>query len=98
VAGNGHGAFAARVAAARAAVVADPAVLFSDRELHILALLPSLLDRPGHRRGADRLGNTIKSHVRVIYTKLGVSSRSDAVARARSRAAALTAEGRGGRG
>ena len=42
-AGNGHGPFAARVAAARAAVVADPAVLLSDRELAVLALLPSLL-------------------------------------------------------
>ena len=82
-AGNGRGPFAARVAAARAAVVADPAALLSEREMDVLALLPSLLTA---REIADEFTvsvNTVKSHVRGIYAKLGVSSRSEAVAHAR---------------
>jgi LuxR family maltose regulon positive regulatory protein len=83
-AGNGHGAFAGRLAAARAAIVPDPAALLSDRELAILALLPSLLNA---REIADEFTvsvNTVKSHIRSIYAKLGVSSRRDAVVSARA--------------
>jgi LuxR family maltose regulon positive regulatory protein len=79
------GPFAASVAAARAAVVSDPAVLLSERELAVLALLPSLLNA---RAIADEFTvsvNTVKSHIRSIYAKLGVSSRRDAVAAARAR-------------
>jgi LuxR family maltose regulon positive regulatory protein len=82
LAGNGRGAFFARVAAARAAVVSAPAVLLSEREMAVLALLPSLLNA---REIADEFTvsvNTVKSHVRSIYGKLGVSTRRDAVARA----------------
>jgi LuxR family maltose regulon positive regulatory protein len=78
-AANGRGTFAAQVAAARAAVVPDPAVLLSERELAILALLPSLLNA---REIADEFTisvNTVKSHIRSIYAKLGVSSRREAV-------------------
>jgi LuxR family transcriptional regulator, maltose regulon positive regulatory protein len=74
--------FAAQVAAARAAVVPDSAVLLSERELAILALLPSLLNA---REIADEFTvsvNTVKSHIRSIYAKLGVSSRREAVLRA----------------
>jgi LuxR family maltose regulon positive regulatory protein len=81
-AGNGRGPFADRVATARAAVVADPAVLLSDRELDVLAFLPSLLTS---RQIAEEFVvsvNTVKSHIRAIYAKLGVSSRSEAVAHA----------------
>jgi LuxR family maltose regulon positive regulatory protein len=80
-----HGTFGAAVAAARAAVVPDPAVLLSERELAVLALLPSLLSA---RAIADEFTvsvNTVKSHIRSIYAKLGVSSRRDAVAAARER-------------
>jgi LuxR family maltose regulon positive regulatory protein len=78
-AANGRGPFAAQVAAARAAVVPDPAVLLSERELAVLALLPSLLNA---REIADEFTvsvNTVKSHIRSIYAKLGVSSRREAV-------------------
>jgi LuxR family maltose regulon positive regulatory protein len=82
-AANGRGPFAAQVAAARDAVVPDPAVLLSERELAVLALLPSLLNA---REIADEFTvsvNTVKSHIRSIYAKLGVSSRRDAVVHAR---------------
>ena len=79
------------MAAARAAVRADAAALLSERELAVLALLPSLLNA---REIADEFTvsvNTVKSHIRSIYAKLGVSSRREAVLhRARPRAAAVT--------
>jgi LuxR family maltose regulon positive regulatory protein len=73
------GAFAAQVAAARAAVVPDPAVLLSDRELAVLALLPSLLSAREIAAEFTVSVNTVKSHIRSIYAKLGVSSRREAV-------------------
>jgi LuxR family maltose regulon positive regulatory protein len=85
VAGNGRGQFAAQVTAARAAVYADPAVLLSEREEAVLALLPSLLNA---REIADEFTvsvNTVKSHIRSIYAKLGVSSRREAVRSAQDR-------------
>jgi LuxR family maltose regulon positive regulatory protein len=84
-AGYGSGPFAAQVAAARAAVAADPAALLSERELAVLALLPSLLSA---REIADEFTvsvNTVKSHIRSIYAKLGVSSRRKAVLSAQDR-------------
>jgi LuxR family transcriptional regulator, maltose regulon positive regulatory protein len=82
IAANGRIPFAAEVAAARAAVLRDPAALLSARELDVLALLPSLLNA---REIADEFTvsvNTVKSHIRSIYAKLGVSSRREAVRRA----------------
>jgi LuxR family transcriptional regulator, maltose regulon positive regulatory protein len=79
---NGPSPFAARVAAARAAVVPAPTFLLSEREMAVLALLPSLLNA---REIADEFTvsvNTVKSHIRSIYAKMGVSSRRDAVAQA----------------
>ena len=79
------------MAAARAAVVADPAVLLSDRELDVLALLPSLLTAAGDRRGVRGVGEHGQVTRARIYAKLGVSSRSEAVAHAHdARAAALS--------
>jgi LuxR family maltose regulon positive regulatory protein len=80
-----QGAFAASVAAARAAVVSDPAVLLSERELAVLALLPSLLSAGEIAAEFTVSVNTVKSHIRSIYAKLGVSSRRTAVAAARGR-------------
>ena len=55
----------------------------SVRELEVLAMLAEGLSK---RETADRLFlsfNTVHSHVRAIYRKLDVSSRSDALIRAR---------------
>jgi LuxR family maltose regulon positive regulatory protein len=63
-----------------AGTLAEP---LSDRERDVLRLLPTLL------RTAEIAGelfvssNTVKTHVKSIYRKLGVSSRRDAVARGR---------------
>ena len=84
-AGTAGAPFAAQVAAARAAVRADAAVLLSEREMAVLALLPSLLSA---REIADEFTvsvNTVKSHIRSIYAKLGVSSRREAVLHAHDR-------------
>jgi LuxR family maltose regulon positive regulatory protein len=81
-AARGQGWFGARLAAALLAVHADTAPVLSERELVVLALLPSLLSGG---EIADELMvsvNTVKSHIRSIYTKLGVSTRRDAVVRA----------------
>ncbi|SEO55655.1 LuxR C-terminal-related transcriptional regulator [Trujillonella endophytica] len=74
-----RGSFAGQVAAARAGVSPEPPALLSEREQAVLALLPSLLNA---REIADEFTvsvNTIKSHIRSIYAKLGVSSRREAV-------------------
>jgi len=66
-------------------VNADPAVLLSEREMAVLALLPTLLNA---REIADEFTvsvNTVKSHIRAIYSKLGVSSRREAVQHAQDR-------------
>ena len=57
----------------------------TERELAILALLPTHMSQ---RQLASTLfiaPNTIKTHVRAIYRKLGADSRGDAVVRARRR-------------
>jgi LuxR family maltose regulon positive regulatory protein len=84
-AGNGGGPFAARLAAARAAVLSDPVVLLSERELAVLALLPSLLSAQEIAAEFTVSVNTVKSHIRSIYAKLGVSSRREAVLGAHER-------------
>jgi len=57
----------------------------SDREIAVLELLPSLLS--GREIAAELTVsvNTVKTHIRSIYGKLSVSSRRDAVLRARQR-------------
>jgi LuxR family maltose regulon positive regulatory protein len=63
-------------------LVASPDEL-SDRELAVLRLLPTELSQ---REIGDTLYvslNTVKSHTRRIFAKLGVSGRDDAVRRAR---------------
>jgi LuxR family maltose regulon positive regulatory protein len=82
---DGHGAFAAQVAAAREAVVTDVSIPLSEREMAVLALLPSLLSAREIASEFTVSVNTVKSHIRSIYAKLGVSSRRDAVLRAQER-------------
>ena len=77
--------FAARVTAALAALQPEVAVALSERETAVLTLLPSLLSA---REIAGELSvslNTVKTHIRSIYAKLGVSRRRDAVRRAQER-------------
>ena len=70
-------------------MVTDPAVLLSDRELDVLALLRNLLTAWDIADDFTISVNTVKSHVRTTYAELGLSSGSDAVARAHRRAAAI---------
>ena len=51
----------------------------SERELTVLGLLPSMLSLDEIATDLTVSVNTVKSHVRSIYTKLGVSSRRMAV-------------------
>ena len=60
--------------------MADP---LTSAERRVLDLLPTQLSAP---RIAARLfvsGNTVKTHMSHLYTKLGVTTRTDAVERAR---------------
>jgi LuxR family maltose regulon positive regulatory protein len=82
---DGKGRFAAEVADARAAVVPDVAVRLSERERAVLALLPSLLSAREIAIEFTVSVNTVKSHIRSIYAKLGVSTRREAVLRAQDR-------------
>lgn len=74
--------FAARLAGALSVVRAAVPAPLSERELAVLALLPSLLSAG---EIADELTvsvNTVKSHIRSIYAKFGVSTRRAAIRRA----------------
>jgi LuxR family maltose regulon positive regulatory protein len=77
--------FAEQLSEALRVVHSEIAAPLSERELAVLALLPSLLS------GSEIAGeltvsvNTVKSHIRSIYRKLGVSSRRDAVRLAQER-------------
>jgi LuxR family transcriptional regulator, maltose regulon positive regulatory protein len=77
--------FAVQVRLARAAAVPDIAVPLSERELAVLALLPSLLSAREIASEFTVSVNTVKSHIRSIYAKLGVSTRREAVQQAQDR-------------
>ncbi len=62
---------------------AQPGVQLSKRERAVLLYLPSRLTYDGISRECFMSVNTVKTHVKSIYAKLGVSSRADAVDRAR---------------
>jgi LuxR family transcriptional regulator, maltose regulon positive regulatory protein len=79
-----HGSFGASDAFAMRALAAGASngtqqALLSERELTVLGLLPSLLSLDEIADDLTVSVNTVKSHVRSIYTKLGVSSRRLAV-------------------
>jgi LuxR family transcriptional regulator, maltose regulon positive regulatory protein len=80
-----RGSFGASDAFAERAVVAGAGSrgkrepVLSERELTVLGLLPSLLSLDEIATDLAVSVNTVKSHVRSIYTKLGVSSRRLAV-------------------
>ena len=54
----------------------------SERELEVLRLLRSDLDGPGMARELVVSLNTLRTHTKNIYAKLGVGSRRAAVRRA----------------
>jgi DNA-binding CsgD family transcriptional regulator len=65
----------------------------SKREIDVLRLLPCHLSR---REMAAELYvslNTVRTHTGVLFRKLGVTSRAEAVARARARSAVVLALG-----
>ena len=82
---RGTGPFPTHLAAARKAVLAEASAPLSDRELVVVALLPSLLSAGEIAVELTVSVNTVKSHIRSIYTKLGASSRREAVQRAQER-------------
>jgi LuxR family maltose regulon positive regulatory protein len=77
--------FDGRVAAVCAAVGDDAAPPLSERELVVLALLPSLLDAPTMAEELVVSVNTVKTQIRSIYAKLGVATRRAAVTQAQER-------------
>ena len=78
------GALPARVAAARAAAAPPNGDELSGRELTILRCLAGPLSEREIGRELYLSFNTVHSHVKAVYRKLGVSSRAEAVERARS--------------
>ena len=80
-----RGSFGASDAFAERAVVAGAGgrgncePMLSERELTVLGLLPSLLSLDEIATDLAVSVNTVKSHVRSIYTQLGVSGRRLAV-------------------
>jgi LuxR family maltose regulon positive regulatory protein len=82
---TGPASFTTRLGAALAAVSAEGAALLSAREMAVLALLPSLLSAAEIAGELSVSVNTVKSHIRSVYTKLGATSRREAVLRASER-------------
>ena len=64
--------------------------MLSEREITVLGLLPSLLSLDEIATDLTVSVNTVKSHLRSIYTKLGVSSRRMAVRSAHERGLLVT--------
>lgn len=63
----------------RAGTGGGPEQELSRRELNVLRYLPSELTNPEIAAQLDITTNTLKTHVRSLYRKLGVTSRADAV-------------------
>ena len=65
------------------ATTPEPADQLSPTELRVLRYLPTNLTRPEIARQLSVSLNTINTHIRRIYTKLGATDRSSAVQRGR---------------
>ena len=61
----------------------SPALVLSERERELLPLLAGTLSQREIGAVLHLSLNTVKTHTRVLFRKLGVSSRSEAVVRAR---------------
>ena len=79
VGGGDRAAFVARTLGARAGARERGTTGLSSREHDVLTRLPSLESLDEIAEDLDVSINTIKSHVRAIYGKLGVSTRREAV-------------------
>ncbi len=62
----------------------DTPEVLSEREMQVLVLLPTHLSNPEIASRLYVSTNTVKTHIRNIYRKLFVGSRSEAVERART--------------
>ena len=67
----------------RAASTTAPFWELSPREIDVLRLLPSTLSQREIAAELFVSFNTVRTHTRVIFSKLGVASRAEAVSRAR---------------
>ena len=85
VSADDRGRFAARVLAAPQPGVVPAAVVLTAREHDVLARLPSLLNLDEIADDLTVSVNTVKSHVRSIYDKLGAGTRRTAVLAAHER-------------
>ena len=65
-----------------ASAASSPEPPLTPRELEVLRLLSTDLDGPGIARHLVLSLNTVRTHTRNIYTKLGVNSRRAALTRA----------------
>jgi LuxR family maltose regulon positive regulatory protein len=72
--------FAERVFALRRGLHVPPMVPLTARERAVLRLLPTLRSFDEIAEDLTVSANTVKTHVRAVYTKLGVTRRRDAVA------------------
>ena len=61
----------------------QPTTILTERELSVLRYLPSRLTNAEIASECFVSVNTVKRHLKSIYTKLRVTSRADAVERAR---------------
>jgi LuxR family maltose regulon positive regulatory protein len=73
-----------RAQRARRPAAGAPTEPLTERELAILGLLPTALTQRELAASLFVSSNTLKTHLRAIYRKLGAESRDDAVLRARS--------------
>ncbi len=71
----------------------QPAAILTERELSVLRFLPSRLTNDGIARECLMSVNTVKTHLKSIYAKLGVTSRAETVERARLLGLLLPAAG-----
>jgi LuxR family maltose regulon positive regulatory protein len=61
----------------------SPVEVLTDRETAVLQYLPTLMSNAEIAAGLHLSINTVKSHLKAVYRKLGVEGRRDAVLRGR---------------
>lgn len=61
-----------------------PVESLTDRELEVLRRLPTLMSNREIAADVHLSVNTVKTHLKAVYRKLGVTSRREAVLRART--------------